>query len=311
MSYFALPFIGKNLQIALVALVVAPSFILFGYNQAVLGSLLSLQSWVELFPEIDTVNTKGALKSHNSTSQGACNASFQIGCLLGALSLSFYGDKLGRRKVIVMAAVITILGQVLQTSAYGLPQFVVGRVILGFAIGQTSGTVPVWQSESASSKHRGQHVICTGIFISTGYALCNWIDFGFSYLPSSTYQWRAPLTFSFLFSLVLIIFTFAFPESPRWLVGKGRIQEATESLARYRGKSFEDPEVKREIEGIILSFEGTKGSSLKDMFRKDDQTRLLFRFCLCMGLNFFQQASQVFSADYIATADQTRPVAVT
>lgn len=306
MHFFTLPFAGKSLQISLVAFIVAPSFILFGYNQAVLGSLFSLESWVEIFPEIDTVNTTGALKSHNSTSQGACNASFQIGCLIGALSLSFYGETLGRRKVIFIASILTMIGQVLQTSAYGLPQFIVGRVILGFAIGQTSGTVPVWQAESASSKHRGQQVICTGIFISTGYTLCNWIDFGFSFLPSSTYQWRAPLTISFLFSIVLFVFAFAFPESPRWLIGKGRMQEATESLAKYRGKEVDDPEIAREIAGVVLSFESAEGSSLKDMFKKDDETRLFFRFCLCMGLNFFQQVSSSLFENIISLTNIIR-----
>ena len=47
--------------------------------------------------------------------------------------------------------------------------------------------------------------------------------------------------------------------------------------------------VQRELAGIELSFEGTERASLKDMFRKDDQDRLFYRFLLCMGLNFFQQ----------------------
>ncbi|PYI16460.1 aconitase [Aspergillus violaceofuscus CBS 115571] len=290
MTYFRIPLVGFRLQIALVALVVAPSYILFGYNQAVLGSLLSLRSWVDVFPEIDTIDTTGAQKSHNSTSQGACNASFQIGAMIGALSLSFYADRLGRRRVIFLAAIITFIGQALQCSATTLAQLIVGRVIIGFAIGQTSGTVPVWQSECASSKDRGQQVVCVGIFISTGYWLCNWVDLGFSFLSSSTMQWRAPLIIPFLFSAILLVSVFAFPESPRWLASKGRREEAMISLAQYRGKEPTDIMVQRELAGIELSFEGTERTSLKDMFRKDDRERLFYRFLLCMGLNFFQQA---------------------
>ncbi|KAE8138889.1 hypothetical protein BDV38DRAFT_281451 [Aspergillus pseudotamarii] len=267
MNYFSLPFIGIRLQVALVALIVAPSFILFGYNQAVLGSLLSLRSWVEIFPQIDTVDTTGAEKAHNSTSQGACNASFQMGCLIGALSLSYYGDKLGRRKTTFIGAAITIIGQV-----------------------KISGTVPVWLSECAPNKNRGQLGICTGIFISTGYALCNWIDLGFSYLPSSSTQWRVPLAIPLLFSVILLVFIFSFPESPRWLVSKRRITEATSSLRHYRGPESSETEISREISGIELAFESTERSSLKDIFSRNDKTRLLYRFWLCMGLNFFQQA---------------------
>ncbi|CAG7940058.1 unnamed protein product [Penicillium olsonii] len=88
MSRFQLPLTGTRLQVSFMILIVAPSFVLFGYNQAVLGSILNLQSWVQQFPDIDTINTTGSEKSQNSTSQGTCNASFQMGCLIGALSLS-------------------------------------------------------------------------------------------------------------------------------------------------------------------------------------------------------------------------------
>lgn len=289
MSYYRLPFVGTQLQIALVALCVAPSYILFGYNQAVLGSLLSLQSWVSVFPDMDTINTSGAQKSQNSTNQGACNSSFQMGCLFGALSLSFYGDKLGRRKTSFIGAAITVIGQAIQVSATTLAQFVVGRVILGFAIGQTSGTLPVWLSECAPAKYRGQMGICSGIFISTGYALCNWIDLGFSYLPYSTAQWRAPLAIPFFFSAVMMASVFSLPESPRWLVSKGRIEEATASLGQYRGKEASEESVLREISSIELALENTQATTLRDIFNRNDNSRLLFRFWLCMGLNFFQQ----------------------
>lgn len=291
MNCHRLAFTGTSLQVAFVILIVAPSFILFGYNQAVLGSLLNLKSWVAVFPEIDVINTTGAKKSHNSTSQGACNASFQMGCLIGALSLTLYGEKLGRRNTVFIGAAITVVGQALQISATTLAQFVVGRVILGLAIGQISGTVPVWLSECAPAKYRGQLGICTGIFISTGYALCNWLDLGFSYLSSSTAQWRAPLAIPFLFSAMLLISIFSFPESPRWLVSKGQVREATTSLAHYRGLSSSHEAILREIASIELAFESTESSSLKDIFNPEDKTRLLYRFWLCMGLNFFQQVS--------------------
>ena len=132
---------------AQVALIVAPAFILFGYNQAGLGPLATLQSWVKVFPEIDAINTEGQLKSHNSTSKGAVVASFQIGALLGSLSCAFISERIGRRKTIFVGGILTTIGQVLQTAAYSVEQFTVGRVILGFGIGQFSVAVPVWQSE--------------------------------------------------------------------------------------------------------------------------------------------------------------------
>lgn len=60
---------GKKLELAQTLLVVLPSFILFGYNQSGIGGLLSVESWVETFPRIDTIHTKGAQKQNNSTVQ--------------------------------------------------------------------------------------------------------------------------------------------------------------------------------------------------------------------------------------------------
>lgn len=64
-----LPRGGKRLELIQTLLIALPSFVLFGYNQSGLGGLLSIESWVETFPEIDTIHTKGAQKSTNSTVQ--------------------------------------------------------------------------------------------------------------------------------------------------------------------------------------------------------------------------------------------------
>jgi MFS family permease len=91
---------GKALSMLQLALIVAPSFILFGYNQAGVGGLLTESDWVKTFPEIDTVNSKGAEKSRKSTIQGVVVAVFVIGALLGSLSCSYTGNAFGRRNVI-------------------------------------------------------------------------------------------------------------------------------------------------------------------------------------------------------------------
>ncbi|KAJ5779135.1 hypothetical protein N7457_006855 [Penicillium paradoxum] len=267
-------FRGKSLRIAQALLIVAPAFIVFGYNQSGLGPLATLQSWVKVFPEIDTINTEGGQRAHNSTGKG-----------------TVIGDRFGRRKTIFLGAILTLIGQLLQTAAYGLPQFIVGRVILGLGVGQFSVAVPVWQSECTSAKHRGQHVVVDGICICLGYVLCNWIDFGLSKVDGAL-QWRIPLAISFFFSLVVLFSVFLLPESPRWLVRAGRIEDANNSLAAYKGLPDDDETVRIEIAGIETSLETSVGSaSLMDIFSfsKPDDERLLYRFCLCVALQFFQQ----------------------
>lgn len=78
----------------------------------------------------------------------------------------YTGDIFGRRKNIFAAAALTVIGEVLCSSSYGLPQFIIGRTIIGLGTGVLSATVPVWQTECSSAANRGKHVVLDGLFIT-------------------------------------------------------------------------------------------------------------------------------------------------
>ncbi|RAK83293.1 MFS sugar transporter [Aspergillus costaricaensis CBS 115574] len=282
---------GKSLHLAQVLLTVAPAFITYGYNQAGVAPLASLQSWVTTFPEIDTVNTHGAIKERNSTRKGAVIASYQLGGLLGALACAHIGDRFGRRRTVFMATILTIIGELLQASSYSIIQFTLGRVILGIGVGQLSATVPVWQAECSSAKHRGQHVVVDGICMVLGFVITNWVSYGFGKTAGET-QWRVPLALALAFPLIILGSLFMIPESPRWLVMVSKRDQAAHSLAAYRGLPIDDDMVQREIASIESSLELTeqfKSFTLRELFTGDDKERLLYRFALCLVIQFFQQ----------------------
>lgn len=283
---------GKSLVILQTALIVLPSFVCFGYNQAGLGGLLTESDWVKTFPGIDTVNYTGATKSAHSTLQGFVVATFVVGAMIGALSCSWAGDKFGRRKCIFFAGWCSLIGIILEASSFGLPQFIVGRVILGFGVGQLSSIVPVWQSETAGAKNRGQHVVIDGLFICLGYTLESWIDLGFFEFHTGPITWRPPIAIGALFSIMVITFIFFLPESPRWLVTQNRIDEARSAISAFRAKPGDALEVQAELAGIELSLEDHTGQKVKlsDMFTMGED-KMLYRFALCMVLQFFQQMS--------------------
>ncbi|OTB04882.1 hypothetical protein M426DRAFT_320462 [Hypoxylon sp. CI-4A] len=288
-KYFGLQ--GHALSRLQTALIVAPSFILFGYNQAGIGGLITEDNWVATFPEIDTVHTTGADKSKKTTLQGFVVAVFVIGALFGALSCSYTGDKFGRRNVIFVAGICTLIGEILEASSFGLAQFIVGRIITGLGVGQLSSLVPVWQSETSGAKNRGRHVVLDGLFICLGYVLESWIDLGFFEIKTGPATWRAPIAIACVFSIVLILSIYMFPESPRWLVMTNKNEKARENLAILRGLSQESPEVLDELSGIEHSLEITADAAKLSQILKMGEDKLLYRFGLCIVLQFYQQMS--------------------
>lgn len=212
---------GTLLTLAQLFLVVCPAFILFGYNQTNVAGLATLPDWVEHFPRIDTETIEGVQKSNNATIQGVVIATFTLGALVGSFSCSYTADRFGRRLVIFAGAILTLVGEVLEASAFQLAQLIVGRTILGIGVGMLSGTVPTWQSECSSSQSRGKHVVLDGLFISLGYMLQAWINLGFYQFKTGPVTWRAPVAIPIFFSLMLAFMIPFMPESPRWLVRLG------------------------------------------------------------------------------------------
>lgn len=279
----------KSIQYAQIFLVVGPAFILYGYNQAGLSALLELPDVIHYFPQIDTVNTHGATEARNSTIEGLINACLQLGALVGALSCSLLSDAVGRRRSIFIAGAFAAVGQILQCTAFSLAQFTVGRIILGVGVGQLSVIVPVWHSESSSAGKRGRKVITAGIFICVGFVLSSWINLGTSKVSSLPLQWRLSLAIPVIFSLTICIFIFTLPESPRWLVQKCRLEEATDALARLNGRSTDDENVRAEISHINSSLDTAPKLSLRELIRTGDQNRYLYRFALCIAIQTLQQ----------------------
>ncbi|KAL4959556.1 putative sugar transporter [Aspergillus stella-maris] len=264
-STFLWGFRGRSLALAQLALIVCPSFVLFGYNQSNLGGLVSLSDWVVI----------------------AC---FTLGALSGCLSCSYTSEKFGRRPVIFVGALLTLIGQVLEASSFHLAQLIIGRTILGAGIGMLSGTVPTWQSECSSSKNRGKHVVLDGLFISLGYFLQAWINLGFYQFETGPVTWRPPVALPCVLSLILMSSIFFMPESPRWLARESRAREAQVTLSALKDVSTDSPEVMAEIASIEVSLEQTanRAGSLLDLFG-NGEGGLLYRFSISMLLQFYQQ----------------------
>ncbi|ATY61073.1 MFS sugar [Cordyceps militaris] len=271
---------GPALSRAIIWLVVCPAFTCYGYNISVAGGLLTLQSFVQMFPLLDTINTTGSQQSHNSTIQGTVLALFTVGGIFGSLSCIYLGDRLGRKRVIQLSALVTMLGAALMASSFHLGQFIAARVVLGLGTGGYLATVPVWQAEIARASKRGAHVVMDGIFVGAGISLALWVDFGFFFVRAhGSVAWRFPLAFQILLLASMGGFVTLFPESPRWLVKKDRIDEARHVLAALHDDDPDSDAIALEIREIQHSLSICGALSWKAMGTMGEQ-RLLHRTVL-------------------------------
>ncbi len=116
---------------------------LFGYDQGVLGAVISLPSFRADF---DNPSTK---------LEGIVAAIYDIGCFIGAIVAFLTADHYGRRGSIMRGCWIMVVGTILQTSAMGSVQLIFARIVTGVGNGINTVNVPVWQAESFKSHNRG------------------------------------------------------------------------------------------------------------------------------------------------------------
>lgn len=127
-----------------------------GYDTSVIGGTMALDSFVRDFGLITTSGTD------RDTLQGNIVSTFQAGCFFGSLLTFPIAEKIGRKKAILVAAAVFLLGGTLMTASHGnLAMLIGGRAIAGLGIGASSLIVPVYIAETSPPSIRGRLI---GIF---------------------------------------------------------------------------------------------------------------------------------------------------
>lgn len=269
-------------------------------DQGVMGGILTLPIFLEQFPSIND-SAEGLTpteKSNRSTYQGIAVASYNLGCFLGAVITIFIGNPLGRKRMIFLGTAIMVVGAALQASAFSLEHFIIGRIITGLGNGGNTSTVPMWQSETCSAHKRGKLVMIEGALITGGIMISYWVDLGLSFAPGSV-AWRFPLAFQIVFCIFILSFVMGLPESPRWLILKGRDEEAREVIAAIAEVESDDKYVDNEFRAIKETVAEMSKGSFSDCFARDNN-RTLHRTIIAYVNQMFQQISGINLITYYA-----------
>lgn len=275
-------------------------------DQGVMGGILTLSVFLRQFPSInpDEEGLDPTGSSRRATNQGIAVASYNLGCFLGAIIAIWISNPLGRKRMITLGTAVMVVGAVLQATAFRLDHFVVGRIITGLGNGANTSTVPTWQSETCSAHKRGKLVMVQGALITCGVMISYWVDLGFSFFPTSV-AWRFPLAFQLVFCVFILALVWNLPESPRWLILKGRHDDAREVIAAIADLPADHDHVRTEYKLIKETVEEMSKGSFADLFTSG-RNRHLHRTLLAYVNQMFQQISGINLITYYAAVIYSR-----
>jgi MFS family permease len=205
------------------------------------------------------------------------------------MATAVFGEKLGRRKSVAIGAVISIIGAILQATAFGRAHLIVGRIVSGVGLGIINSTVPVMQAEFSPKASRGIYVCAQLSTLNFGILIVYWIDYGFV-THTDSYAWRVPTILQCIILVGILFLLMLIPETPRWLASHDRADECLEVLARIQGTSENDSEVQR-LHAVItetVAFEASRQAGWMDIV-KSDPIKSRRRFLIACGIQMFQQ----------------------
>ncbi|KAK9860813.1 hypothetical protein MYU51_006105 [Penicillium brevicompactum] len=248
---------AKRMYIWLAAIWASYSGGLHGFNTANISGTMSLKPFVRDFGWGDLSDATV------SNYEGWVVSSMLLGQTVGVLIAGPLGERRGRKSVIMLSAILYTIGAILMAANFGsLAELLVGRIFSGLGSGAGMVVGPIYISEIAPTEMRGMMTTFYNINIMAGVAGSYWINFGSLEQISATdsWQWRTTLVLQMIPSAFLFIGYAFFPESPRYLMMRGRPSAAHHSLSRLRGLDDSSPYFEREFDELKSRFDANADS---------------------------------------------------
>ncbi|KAF4505667.1 hypothetical protein G6O67_007590 [Ophiocordyceps sinensis] len=289
---------GSSMPAIMVGLFVASGGLLFGYDTGAINGILAMPEFKEQF----STNCRSEGKPEICPRQlSTIVAILSAGTAVGALLSAPAGDTLGRRITLLLAVGVFCIGAICQVCADAIPLLLVGRALAGVGVGAISVLVPLYQSEMAPKWIRGTLVCAYQLSITIGLLTASIINIITSRLTESS-AYRIPLGLQLVPALILTAGLLVLPETPRFLVKKGRKEAAGLSLSRLRRLDITHPALIEELHEIIANhqYELTLGpDTYKDIFVGSPHLgRRTFTGC---GLQMLQQLTGINFIMYYST----------
>jgi MFS transporter, SP family, arabinose:H+ symporter len=267
----------RKLNVGFVALTAAIGGLLLGFDATVISGVVPfIREYFAL------TGVGGDLKL------GWAVSSLGWGALVGNAFAGVLSDRLGRRKVLLCAAVLFVMSALLASLATTFGTFVAARIVGGLAVGAAILIAPVYIAEIAPARRRGGLVSLNQLMIVIGISASFFSNYFL--LDVGEHNWRWMLGVQVFPALLYLLLLSLIPESPRWLVIKGRDEEALGVLTRISGAA-QAQESMQQIRQSIVARSSRSWGALFDR-------RIRFVMLIALGLAFFQQITGINAIFY-------------
>jgi len=267
---------GSIVYVMLVCMVAALGGLLFGYDTGVINGAI------------------GPLKAHfvlDANWAGWATGCALVGCAIGAAIAGVLSDWLGRKKVLILSAILFFISAVGTALPKNITTFIIYRIIGGLGVGAASMSSPMYIAEISPARIRGRMVSVNQFAIVTGFLVVYFVNYFIALQGDQMWNqesgWRWMFGSEALPALLLLVLLFFVPESPRWLTKQNRSDEALEILTRVDGAEYAKTEL-LEIKDALAHESG----SLKQLFQPGMKIVLVIGIVLAVlqqvtGINVF------------------------
>lgn len=180
-------------------------------------------------------------------------SSLYLAAILSNLVSGHLTRTMGRRNSMLIGGMFFLAGAILNTSAVHISMLIIGRILLGFAVGFTSLSAPVYLAEIAPARWRGAFTTCYHFFFNLGMFMADMVNYGTNSIPR--WGWRLSLGVGLVPAAVVIVGAAVIPDTPSSLVLRGRLDEARASLRRIRGAGAASADTDAELKDIVRAVE--------------------------------------------------------
>ncbi|KAH8881448.1 lactose permease [Thozetella sp. PMI_491] len=261
-----------------------------GFDGAMMNGLQTLVQWRSYFG------------NPSAPVLGAMNAIFPIGKIVGILPSAWLVDRYGRKSSLWVGFIFLMIAAGLQGGSINVAMFIVSRFILGAATAFIAQPSPILVTELAYPTHRGKITAMYQTFFYFGSIFAAWSTYGTFRLDSS-WSWRIPSILQAAIPFFQFLALAFVPESPRWLLANGKIEQAREILIKWHAGGDRDSalvvyEMQQIEQSVMLESQARAETSYLDLIRTAPNRK---RTLIAAIVGFFAQWNGAGVVSYYLT----------